>query len=110
MAEKTLLEVKVEESIGALTLIYAQADTQVKGYIVDLVKDSKELLEKYDDLKKLANDIVDILDNLTQTGLADAVDGPILKTVLGFIITKKAEEWYDKARLELINKIDAIGQ
>lgn len=108
-AEKTLLEKKVEENIGEVKIIYATAEKEIKAYIIAIMKDSKELLEYYTDLKILANEIVDIIDAKTNTGIWDVLDGVALKSILGFVITKESEIWWDKTRLELITAIDNEG-
>jgi hypothetical protein len=107
MTEKELRTFVVEKFDGK-RVEWLQILSSVESFAVGILIECKVVLTEIDSVKKVFNIIVDEIDDRTNTGVFDPIDGIMLKGIFEkFVNTPKIEqkflEWRNRA-IEIIEK------
>lgn len=81
---------------------------ELEAFCVGILVDCKDVIEDIPDAKTLVNLIIDEIDDRTNTGLFDPVDGAIVKGIFAkYGDTDKLENWFYAMRTKALNVINA---
>ena len=80
----------------------------VKKFALDILVDCKDVITEIPDAKTAAGIIIDEIDDRTNTGLLDAIDGPLAKGIFAkFVDTPAFETWFMAIRQQALDQIAA---
>lgn len=80
----------------------------VKKFALDILVDCKDVITEIPDAKTAAGIIIDEIDDRTNTGLLDLIDGPIAKGLFEkFVDTPAFETWFQQIRQQALDQIAA---
>src|ERR1035437_6830531 len=89
------------DRMGEFVLLKKAAET----FLTNVMGDVKDVVTELPDVKDAVDMAIDIADDMTSTGLIDAIDAPIAKHVVAKLIGLKVQAWWTSLRAKIL----AIG-
>lgn len=109
--DNVTLRQEVVAKFNARSVEFNALVASVKQFAIDILVDCKDVINEIPDAKTLAFLIIDEIDDRTNTGLIDAVDGVIAKGIFEkWVESPNLEAEYSKLRATALAQIAANTQ
>jgi hypothetical protein len=109
--ESKELRAEVVAKFDAKAIEFGQLRSTVEAFCVGILIDCKDIIDEIPDAKTLVNVIIDELDDRTNTGALDLIDGQLVKGLFEkFGDTPALENWFYAMRTKALNIINSNVQ
>lgn len=88
---------------------FAVIKSQIEKFVMAVLVDAKGAITELATLDDALNLLINIIDDKTNSGLLDLIDGPLVKLAVSKILNDKMRTWYIEERKKILESAENAG-